>query len=135
MAEKDSDNVSQAGTPQEVDRIRDIIFGTQMRDYDGRFEAVKRDLDRLQQELERLNAQLEAQDSDQTKKLQTVRQELRTSDDGIRDELRATAQRLTSEKVDRENLGDLFIELGRQLKTGESLGGLLSGLESLTASK
>ena len=135
MAEKDSDNVSQAGTPQEVDRIRDIIFGTQMRDYDGRFEAVKRDLDRLQQELERFNAQLEEQDSDQTKKLQTVRQELRTSDDGIRDELRATAQRLTSEKVDRENLGDLFIELGRQLKTGESLGGLLSGLESLPASK
>jgi len=135
MAERDSDNVSQAGTPQEVDRIRDIIFGTQMRDYDGRFEAVKRDLDRLQQELERFNAQLEEQDSDQTKKLQTVRQELRTSDDGIRDELRATAQRLTSEKVDREYLGDLFIELGRQLKTGESMDGLLSDLESLTASK
>ena len=135
MAERDSDNVSQAGTPQEVDRIRDIIFGTQMRDYDGRFEAVKRDLDRLQQELERFNAQLEEQDSDQTKKLQTVRQELRTSDDGIRDELRATAQRLISVKVDRENLGDLFIELGRQLKTGESMDGLLSDLESLTASK
>jgi len=135
MAEKDSNTMSQASTPQEVDRIREIIFGTHMRDYESRFEAVKRDLDRLQQELEHLNAQLAEQDSDQTKKLQTVREELRTSDDGIRDELRATAQRLTSEKVDRENLGDLFIELGRQLKTGESLGGLLSGLESLTTTE
>jgi len=135
MAKKESSSATPAGNIQDVDRIREIIFGGHIRDYDGRFESLQRDLGRLREEIERLNGQLAEQDTDQTKRMQALRQELRTADDGIRDELRDTSQRLTSDKVDREVLGDLFIEVGRQLKTGESLGDLLSGLDSLTASE
>jgi hypothetical protein len=39
---------------ESVDRIRDIIFGPKMRDYEQRFDAILRDLDRLQQELDHL---------------------------------------------------------------------------------
>jgi len=37
---------------QDVERIRDIIFGSQMRDYQQQFEALQRDLARLQQEID-----------------------------------------------------------------------------------
>jgi predicted nucleic acid-binding Zn-ribbon protein len=129
MADEQTEITPQTESVQEVDRIRDIIFGPQMRDYQQRFQMFQRDLERLQQEIDRLTEQLADQDSSQSKKLQNLRREMRKADDGLRDELRETAQRLTVEKVDRVALGELFIELGTHLKTGGSLDELLKSLE------
>lgn len=125
---KQGDTLTGQATSQDVERIRDIIFGPQIRDYESRFQTVQRDLDRLQQEIDRLAGQLTDQGGDQNKKLQGLRQEMRQADDNIRDELRQTSQRLTDEKVDRLALGELFIELGNHLKNGGSLAELLKGL-------
>ena len=128
MTEEQSQATPRADTPQEVDRIRDIIFGPQMRDYEQRFQTVQRDLDRLQQATDRLNEQLADQDSAQAKKLQALRQEMRQADDDLRTELRQTAQTLTTDKVDRLALGELFIQLGTHLKAGGSVADLLKDL-------
>ena len=128
MTDKESQAVSEAESPHEVDRIREIIFGTQMRDYQQRFQVVQRDLDWLQQEIGRLSERLSEQGSGHSKELQSLRQELRQADEDLRDELRETAQKLTGDKVDRFALGELFIELGNQLKSGGSLADLLHGL-------
>lgn len=109
--------------PQEVDRIRDIIFGSQMRAYEGSFQTIQNDLERLWHELERLNGKTDEQDANQNKKLQTLERELRKADDNLRAELRETAFRLTDEKVDRQTLGDLLIELGSQLKSASAFSG------------
>jgi chromosome segregation ATPase len=127
MAEQ---TASGAGTAQEVERIRDIIFGPQMRDYEQRFQAAQRDLSRLQQELDRLNEQLSEQDREQGKRLQALRGEMRQADDDLRDELREKAQQLVTDKVDRVALGELFVELGTQLKAGGALADLLQALEA-----
>lgn len=113
---------------QDVERIRDIIFGSQMRDYSQRFDAVERDLARLQGEIDRLTEQLAEQDSDQTKKTQALRRDMRQADDDLRNELRETAQRLSTEKVQRVDLGRLFLELGNHLTEGRSVGDLLKNL-------
>ncbi|MBN1219118.1 MAG: hypothetical protein JXM69_09320 [Anaerolineae bacterium] len=115
-------------TGQEVDRIRDIIFGPHMRDYEQRFKNLGRDLDRLQQQIDQLNSQMVDQGSDQGKKVQTLRQEMRQADDALRDELRQVTQSLTTDKVDRTALGDLFVQLGSHLKSGGSLVDLLQSL-------
>ncbi len=115
-------------SPKEVDRIRDIIFGGQMREYAQRFHAIERDLERLQQSLDNLNEQLTDQGRDQDKKLQTLRKEARQADDDLRGELRHTAERLSDEKVDRLALGELFIEMGNQLKAGGSLADMFKNL-------
>jgi len=104
----------------EVDRIRDIIFGPQIRDYEQRFQTLQHDLSRLQQDLDRLTGELSDQGSEQNKKLQNLRQEMRQGDDDLRSELRRTAQKLMDDKVDRLMLGELFIELGKHLKTGNA---------------
>jgi len=128
MTDEQSQATPRAETPQEVDRIRDIIFGPQMRDYEQRFQTVQRDLDRLQQATDRLNEQLADQDSAQVKKLQALRQEMRQADDDLRTELRQTAQTLTTDKVDRLALGEMFIQLGTHLKAGGSVADLLKDL-------
>jgi predicted nucleic acid-binding Zn-ribbon protein len=129
MSDENVPDPSQQAAPQEVDRIRDIIFGHQMRDYDQRFQTFERDLDRVQKALDHLTEQLADQDSTLGKKLQTLRRDMRQADDALRDELRETAQQVTADKVDRATLGELFIELGNHLKTGGSLVDLLKGLE------
>ena len=128
MDEKQTETGSGIDPSQEVQRIRDIIFGAQMKDYDGRFQIVQRDLDRLQEELDRLSEQLSDQDSNQNKKVNQLRRDLRKADDGLRDELRQTAQTLAVDKVDRAVLGELFIELGTHLKKGGTLADLLQEL-------
>jgi DNA anti-recombination protein RmuC len=122
-----SDEQLQANS-QDVERIRDIIFGTQMRDYQQRFEAVQRDLARLQQQLDRLTEQLAEQDNNQGKKVQSLRQEVRQADDDLRSELRETAQKLAVDKVERVDLGRLFLEIGTRLTEGRSVGELLKSL-------
>ena len=113
-----------ASTPQEADRIRDIIFGPQIREYEQRFQSLQRDVERLQQELDRMHEELTEQDAEQNMRLQALRQ----GDDDLRTELRQTAQALSFEKVDRFSLGELFVNLGTHLKTGGSLADLLTGL-------
>lgn len=122
-----SDDQLQAGS-QDVERIRDIIFGTQMRDYQQRFEVFQRDLARLQQQLDHLSEQLAEQDSNQGKKVQSLRQELRQAEDELRSELRETAQKLTIDKVERRDLGGLFLEIGTHLTEGRSISELLKSL-------
>jgi predicted nucleic acid-binding Zn-ribbon protein len=129
MPNKKTDVAAQIDSGQEVDRIRDIIFGSQIKDYEQRFQNVQRDLNRLQQEFDQLNEQLTDQGSDHNKKVQNLRREMRQADDGLRDELRETAQTLSQDKVDRMALGDLFVELGNHLKNGGSLADLLKGLD------
>ncbi len=118
--------------PQEVDRIRDIIFGSQMRTYEGNFQAIQRDLERLQQELDRLNEALAEHERLSGQKMQALERELRKADDSLRAELRETAGRLTDEKVDRQMLGDLLIELGSQLKSAHTFA---SSLEEIPGGK
>jgi predicted nucleic acid-binding Zn-ribbon protein len=131
MSDEQTKAPSRAESAEEVERIRDIIFGSQMRDYDQRFQTVQRDLERLQQEMDRLAEQLADQDGAQSKKLQNLRREVRKADDDLREELRQTTQKLATDKVDRAALGELFIELGTHLKTGGSMADLLKGLGEL----
>lgn len=115
-------------TAEELGRIRDILFGANVRDFQQRFEQNRRDLERLQAEINHLREQLAEQDAGQVKKLQALSRELRDADEALRVELRETADRLTDEKTDRAHLGELLIELGTTLKKGGSAESLLKAL-------
>jgi len=131
MTDEQPKATSRAESIGDVEHIRDIIFGAQMREYEQQFQNARRDLERLQREIDGLADRLADQDSSQNKKLQDLRREMRKADDGLRHELRETSQKLTDEKVDRAVLGELFIELGTHLKEGGSIGDLLRGLGGL----
>ena len=123
-----SESKPKAKSANELERVRDIIFGSQMKQYEKSFSTLQQDVGRLQQEIARLNAQLTEWETGQTKKSQVLRQEMTDNDAEIRSELRQVTQQLDSDKVDRSMLGELFIELGNQIKTGGSLADLLAGL-------
>lgn len=113
---------------ESVERIREIIFGPKMRDYEQRFETATRDLGRLQQEIDHLNEQLTAKDAAQGKNLQGLRQELRQTGGDLRKELKAeigrvsaqlteqTATQATNLQALRQELGEADDELLAQVK-------------------
>lgn len=131
MTDHTTTSLPQPQSLKDVDRIRDIVFGGQMREYAGRFANIQRDLDRLQAEIDQLTESLTDQGRDFDKRLQQVKRDTRQSDDDIRAELRATSEKLTDEKVDRLALGELFIELGNHLKAGGSLADVLKSLSQI----
>lgn len=99
---------------ESVERIRDIIFGPKMRDYEQRFDAVVRDLARLQADLDNLAEQVTAKDAGQSKNLQAVRQELRQADGELRNELKAEGSKLTSQLAEQHTAHTNALNATRQ---------------------
>ena len=122
------EKASPAATPQDLERVREILFGGVIRDHDARFATLQRDLERLQKSLDKTNQELTNRDRAQSQKLEEARQDLQTTAEELRAELRAAADRLSDEKVDREQLGNLFVEIGNQIKGSGALGSVLEGL-------
>jgi hypothetical protein len=107
-----------AAQVESVDRIRDIIFGPKMRDYDQRFEALVRDVGRLQGDIDQLSEKLTSKDAAQVKAVQSLRQELRQADGEIRSEMKGEAARLGNQMAEQNaaqtvSLGNLRQELNR----------------------
>lgn len=99
---------------ESVERIRDIIFGPKMRDYEQRFDALVRDVGRLQEELDRLAEQATAKDAVQSKNLQALRQELRQADGELRTDLKAEAVRLTTQMAEQHAVHTAALNGARQ---------------------
>lgn len=99
---------------ESVERIRDIIFGPKMRDYEQRFDALTRDLNRLQADLDNLAEQLTAKDASQTKNLQAARQELRQANGDLRNELKAEATRLGGQMAEQHTGHTNALQAARQ---------------------
>ncbi len=96
---------------QNVDRIRDILFGPQMRDYDGRFQKLE----------ERLNQEANNIRSDVQKRLDAI-------EAFARGETESLHHRLTSENNERaQSLDRIARELGETAKRLEEKIGQLDG--------
>ena len=129
MAKEEAQKDAMIQPQQDVNRIREIIFGAQMRAYEQRFQAQQRDLERLQQQLDQLAEKAEERDTAQGNKTRELHNEMRQANDALREELRAITQALTNDKVDRVALAEMFVQLASHLKDGGSLGELLQGLK------
>jgi DNA anti-recombination protein RmuC len=128
MSEETKGDSNRQKNIQEMERIREIVFGAQMRSYEQNFTTLRQDLNRLQQTLAQLQEQVSASEQEQNRRLQSLRREMGDNDESIRIELRQSTAQLTADKMDRSTLGDLFIELGNQIKSGNSLNQLLQSL-------
>ncbi len=136
--EKPAEPVSQQAAPpgESVDRIRDIIFGAQMRDYEARFNSLE---ERLTQNLNQLREQTENRLQKLAAKLET---ELESEIGERKTNLKQLGQRLKEaeggllEKIDNQGT-HTKTELSRLQehlsgKTDETAGQLRQEIESLS---
>ena len=102
---------SEANTISDVLRIRDIIFGEQMSEYDHRFNEVDAQLQSLQ-------AQLAAQNTAAQERLQQTTVDTQQQIADLESMLIAKLDALDVKATARVDLGDMLSELGDRLKKG-----------------
>ncbi len=103
---------------QNVDRIRDILFGSQMRDYDSRFQRVEERLSReaqelradVQKRLEALEAFMKGEGESMSNRVKTEQWERAQAIERIGRELGDTARRLD------EKLGGLDEQRSNEIR-------------------
>lgn len=78
---------------EKVERIREILFGAQMREFTQKFDLLQREVVRLQQEIGRLNEQLREQDKTLRKQLREDGERLTTQ---LQEQETRQAQQLTA---------------------------------------
>ena len=116
---------------EKLERIRELLFGAQTREYTRRFDALERSLtqvqQQLQQQIQRLDEQLQTHQEQMAQQLQMMAQkqaeqvaatdqQLRTTQATVLAELRDASSQLDQAKMDRAALGTLFAELGTTLQ-------------------
>jgi hypothetical protein len=110
-AENRNGAIEEAG---KVDRIRDILFGSQMRDYDGRFQRLE----------EHLAQEAAAIRTDVQKRLETLER-------FMKGELESMTNRANAEQSERSSAIE---KLGRDLgETAKTLESRIKGLDEQTA--
>jgi chromosome segregation ATPase len=104
MTNNITNSVAESG--DKVERIRELIFGSHMRDYAQKFDLMSREVSRLNREIERLNQQLRDQET-------TFKRQLR-------DEVeRINAQAQEQDRRQAEQLQDLDRRQTQELETLE----------------
>ncbi|MEZ4710087.1 MAG: hypothetical protein R3A44_22970 [Caldilineaceae bacterium] len=112
----------------EIERIRELVVGPQLRQSEQKISTLQKDIERLQRELRQLRSQQNDNNKSLTENLQQLQQELQESVGEVRDELRLVTTGLEKDKVDRQKLGDLFIELGNHIREGGEISDVLQSL-------
>lgn len=130
---------------EDVGRIREILFGVQMRDYESRFVALEarlaRDLDELRKRMlegldslrSDLTERLEAEHSQRREEAESIRQALSSESQELTRKLEESAQELTqlierhaaelgSRKADRELLAELLLQSAERIRNPTSSG-------------
>ncbi len=117
----------------EIARVRDILFGTHMREYERRFRNIEDELKRQKDILDELWERVDTLEAKVEQNHRHVLQELRKQIDQLYTRLQKRIEDLEEMTVAEETLGDLLIELGSRIKGGavtESLQELLDQHES-----
>ena len=133
MSLEDSGPDSQERPITELERIRDIIFGPQMQDYEGQFGRVAAELGLLSQQLDELRSKLAQQKADQERRLDELESTLGDQTSQLADDLRAeftqALDALRDDKASRLDVGDVLVEMGTRLKQQFGVADLLGPLD------
>jgi len=126
------------GADRNVDQIRDILFGGQMRDYERRFQELNQrleaDLARLRDTQEKRLVQIDKRIDDQLDKLnKLVRQEMQDRNSAV-DDLESRLQQAA--RTARGEVTKALEGLGQELASSdERLRSALSDLQSTTSAR
>jgi DNA anti-recombination protein RmuC len=114
-----------------LDQVRELIFGEQMRKNENKFtlmeerlDDIKKDISKAEHEANQRFKQVEKEAQKLHNKLEShiekVKKELSDSIDSTRSQILKKIDQLIQEKSDRMELGNMMIEMGMRIK-GEDL--------------
>lgn len=134
----------------ELDRIRDIIFGSQMQDYQGQFSRIAAELGLLSQQLGELRTTIAQQKAAQDQRLDELERDFSEKSERLNSNLTAQTHQLAEDlrtefaqaldalkddKASRLDVGDILVEMGTRLKEQFGVADLLGALDKSASSE
>ena len=130
MANKNNDISQEPTNTNGIDQIREIIFGEQLTSWQQRFTELEQALSELRKTVEsgisRLEKQIGNEKQTRTGNVQELRPDVNKDSDDLRAQIAAARQELAAKiatldkhKVDRDSIGEVFIQWGQKVKTKE----------------
>ena len=105
------ERITEVSAADNVDKVRDIIFGSQMREYNNRFRRLARDMDKVSRELERKYSDLEIK---MEEKAESLSNELQRGIAELDKKITEALDNLSlKEGADFKKLSDMIDELTR----------------------
>lgn len=123
----------ETGNPaNNIEQIRDLIFGPQMADYNHKFETLQEEVAEIkkqfQQSFKELNQSLQALKQENEKERQELAAQMNRGEDSLQRALEATEKHLVemireleTASANRERLASYLIEMGNRLMGREHL--------------
>lgn len=106
---------------QKINAIRDIIFGSDMQEYENKFETLKKELDdryeKQKKDLQKLQKAIDSKMDDLKDHVEELRRQFDTRVDSLTSDVNQELDQLRDEKTDRHALGALLEEIGRKLQS------------------
>ncbi|HNS52511.1 MAG TPA: hypothetical protein PKO09_15190 [Anaerolineae bacterium] len=102
MAKANTEGITEEHPIPEVDRIRDIIMGPQMRQYEQQFRRMTAQFEQVSKELDDLRAALDRQRTDQDARAAKIQQEAQQRLESLEAGFAATTKQLEA-KVEAQN--------------------------------
>ncbi len=123
MAKAENNQENPNNEIEKINAIRDIIFGSDMQEYNQKFESLKSQLDERyqsqQKDLEKLQKNINAQLDQLNDQLQELKSHFDTRIDSLTSDMNLELDALRDAKTERKTLGALLEELGRKLQSDE----------------
>jgi len=110
-------------SPNNIDQVRQLIFGEQIQDYDRRFQE-------LQKQLDQLNRALQDSREETDQKLEDLRKTLKKELDAAVKAIEKKLSELGEDKLDKAMLADQLIDLAMRLKGTSILDSIHTGISS-----
>jgi hypothetical protein len=101
---------------EELERVREILFGSMARDQDKRIQQLQNEIARLQQAVTQLNSQLAEQNRQHIDQIGQLRQQAEAANASLRSDMEDALSQLRDDKLDRRMLGALLTSLGSRLQ-------------------
>ena len=121
---KAENNVEAENTNKEIEKInaiRDIIFGSDMQEYDHKFETLKKDLDdrykKHKKDLQELQKTIDNKLDELKDTMMELKKQTDTQIDSLTSDVNQELDTLRDDKTERRTLGALLEELGRKLQS------------------
>ena len=111
-------------SPNNIDQIRQLIFGEQIHDYDRRFKSLLGKMDQLSHTLDEKTSEIYEKmnqfEQDVDRKIGEARESMARELETCKKEIQRTMDELDQDKPDKNLLADRLIDLAMKLK-GETL--------------
>lgn len=119
---------SEPNPGKNIDQIRDLIFGEQIRDYDRRFKTMEKKLDSLRSSFEQAASDWEKrykqQEAYQKEQFDSFQKQIKEVDSRIKkwiSKIESQCEKLQEDKTDRLELANLLMEISLRLKREDLL--------------